>query len=166
MAEDANLTAALITAGFSFAAAIGGVLWTERSKRRDAERKHAHEANALRRVLASDLGIAIAICAGNIKIIKDHKDLEYVAFACPNLRPYSIEKIGLLSVDEIDAVVAAIAAVQNQREVIEALMAHKLGELFVLARDDAAIVLDSFVSSADICRSAITELKSETGPIS
>jgi hypothetical protein len=163
MADDANLTAALITAGFSFAAAIGGILWTERSKLRVAERKHAHEANMARRVLVADLSIAMATAVGNIKVILDNPDAELITIAKPAIREYAIDKLGLLTVNEIGPTVSALRSIDHHRQVLSALAEATDNELVAFSPATARNTLDTTHGLIRLCNDAIRELKAETG---
>ena len=171
------VVAALITAGFAFSAAIVGILWTDHNKRREEERKHYREANMFRRVVAADLQFITAQLDASINSIKA-RDFDPVTFQIPTGRTYSLEKMGLLTVDEIKVVWGAISMLAHQQAavrlietmaknvgVIDGRRRHNEPDWFDLPLNDVTKLLPEIATLQTHLQTAIRELKAETGPV-
>lgn len=149
----------------AFAAAVVGILWTEANKRREEERKHYRDVNMFRRVSAADLNNARAQIEATSVSIRGAK-FDPLVFRLPTVREYPLEKVGMLTVDEISAVAKAAHMVEHLRSAI-AVVASKRdsGDWFTMSLEHVKVMLPELEMVIGYLDRAIAELKAETGPV-
>lgn len=163
MEIDIEVAKALAPGLFTFAGVIVALLWNDRRERREREKRHAHEANMLRRVMTADLEIAKHNATAAANFIRKATKPQ-VTIDLPKVRNYSTEQFGMLTVVEIEPVFVAIAAIETLRTMIEHLAVARKGEAFTLQTAHVAQLVGSFDGLVEFCKDAIAELKAETGP--
>lgn len=166
MTDDAELLRSLIPAAFSFAAAVAGLLWNERSKRREAERQFSHTANMIRRVLVSEFDVVRAMSLANAERTRKPSDDDMVSLYKPTMRHYSTADLGFLTLEEVRLVVAALATLADHQLTLEELKDPdtKTQGLIVMEREASRVLVENFVTLADQCSTAIAAIRAETGP--
>ena len=161
----APVVAALITAGFAFTAGVIGILWTESNKRREEERKHSREANMMRRILVADLDNARTHIQATIDSIKQ-REFDPLTFYIPQLRDYPLEKVGMLSVDEIRALSTAANMLAHLQSAVGLVATRREpANWYLMSLDAISSLLPEIEDLPGYLKKAVTELKAETGPV-